>query len=595
MLGLLVDVVPFPDEGLLGYLHRIAEANGLDGGEVVRMFKMAEDVDPSRGSAKYARIEWLGVSREVRSPATQPMRLWNIRRRRYCPECLAEKPYWRAAWSVSLATVCVRHETCLCDSCPKCGRALDWRDPRLGYCGECGEPLATKAEKAAPETVWLAKELLPRVEGRVTGLAPRFRHLSLEDFHGLALCLGARGADPRSRNAMKIAGFGTVEVAHSVAMAAARALFRWPEGFRRLVAAVRSRRTDQPGWRLARALGSLYFDIYRRLAGMDYDFVREAFESYLAECWDAPLSAKNKFVGVATVESRRWVPLAEAAARIGMRPATIAAAAENHRIPSRERQDRSGRRILLIDLASLRREAERLEEPISLAETAELLGLTKLRVRQLLDARLLQTYGATRAPGQRWSVSSASAAKILEFAADAKHIANPPVGYVSLNHLLRFRTRTPTAFVRVMSAVSNGEILVAGWNGSERKLGGWMFRVDDVEALGAGLATGVGLLSVPKAAHALGVKQEVAYALARAGVLKTRRGSTGARQVRLVSAKNLDDFRRRYVFSPELAKVFCESSKSLPARLLQRGILPVAGPAIARIHCRQYLWRRPHT
>ena len=452
MLGLPVDMAAFPCEGLLGHLHRLAESNGLAGGEVVRLFQAAKDIDLAESSASRARKEWIGIAREVHFPVTQPMRMWNIHRRRYCPDCLGDKSYWRAAWSISLVTVCTRHKIRLLDTCPSCGRGLDWRDPRLNCCGGCGARLArTATEKAEPEAMWLAKELERRMAGRRDGLAAGCRDLSLESFYDLALCLGARGTNVQSRKTMKIARFGLVENAHPVAMAAARVLLHWPRGFHRFVSDIRNRRADQPGWRLARALGPLYRDFYCRLASLDYNFVRAAFESYLAERWDAPLSAKNSFVAPTTLESRCWVTVDEAAVRTRITPATIERAIESRRVPARERVDSSGRRVRLIDVMSLRREAERLETAITLAEAAKLLGLPKCRVRQLLDARLLETYGPQQNRSQRWAISSASANRLLGLAPGARQMQGLPDDWASLDHLIRYRMRAAPMFVPCLS------------------------------------------------------------------------------------------------------------------------------------------------
>ena len=595
MLGLPVDLIAFPDEGLLGYLHRLAEQNGLAGGEVLRLFQAAKDIDLEDGSASPSRNEWLGVAREVHFPVAQPMRMWNIHRRRYCPDCLGEKLYWRAAWSIALVTVCTRHKVRLLDTCPSCGRSLDWRDPRLNCCGGCGARLTAAAtDKAEPEAMWLAKELGRRLSGRGDGLSAVSRHLSLESFYDLALCFGARGSQAKSHNAMKIARFGSVENAHPVAMAAARALFHWPRGFHRFVSDMRKRRADQPGWRLAHALGPLYRDFYRRLAPTDYNFVRLAFELYLAEHWDVPLSLKSRFVAAIAVESRRWVSIDVAADQTEMSPATIVRALNSRQIRVRERVDSSGRHVRFVDMVSLRREAARLKTAITLVETAKHLGLPKCRVRQLLDARLLETYGLIRNRNQLWAISSASANRLLGLAPGVAPLPRHSNDLVSLNHLLRYRMRAAPMFVRLIRAVVAREVRVVGVSALPRKMNGWLFRKEEVERLMTDRQGDEGLLSVPDAANELGVKQEVAYALARAGLLKTRQQSLGGRKARFLSRKDLDDFRRRFAFSHELTKVFGGTSKTLSGKLMRRGIKPIAGPKGSDVYCRQYLWRRIH-
>lgn len=60
----------------------------------------------------------------------------------YCPECLAEAPYHRLAWSSLLVTLCTRHARLLLTRCPGCSRAVNTRDVLAAQCATCEASLA---------------------------------------------------------------------------------------------------------------------------------------------------------------------------------------------------------------------------------------------------------------------------------------------------------------------------------------------------------------------------------------------------------------------------------------------------------------------
>ncbi|MCY1245906.1 hypothetical protein D9M72_590950 [compost metagenome] len=99
-------------------------------------------------------------------------------------------------------------------------------------------------------------------------------------------------------------------------------------------------------------------------------------------------------------------------------------------------------------------------------------------------------------------------------------------------------------------------------------------------------------ISLVEAAAQLGVKQEVVYALSRAQILTTNVVRVGRREAQNVSNSSLSDFRNRFVFGTELARLAGTSPKHLARRLLAIGIPAVAGPGVRNCNCRQYVWER---
>lgn len=97
-------------------------------------------------------------------------------------------------------------------------------------------------------------------------------------------------------------------------------------------------------------------------------------------------------------------------------------------------------------------------------------------------------------------------------------------------------------------------------------------------------------LSAPEAAERLGVKQEVVYALIRAGLLVAEQQSDGRRKAAFISESSLSLFCATYIFATEIARSLRTSPKAVAHALSSEGIKPVAGPSLG--NCRQVVYAR---
>lgn len=99
-------------------------------------------------------------------------------------------------------------------------------------------------------------------------------------------------------------------------------------------------------------------------------------------------------------------------------------------------------------------------------------------------------------------------------------------------------------------------------------------------------------ITVAKAAVLLGVKEEVAYAMVRLGILWSTSVRRGRSTLQMVKPAAIERFRRRYILGPELAVFLRMSPKHITHHLWMNGLQPVAGPSIVKSPCRQYVWPR---
>lgn len=595
-LGLLIAVKPYRDESLPGFLHRTAEANGLDGMFVTALFRSAICSSNGAGSLMEKMLpRWQGIAQEIGTPSTRPMPLWNLRRRRFCSICLAEAPYWRAQWDLSLATACPKHKIPLRDACQRCGQHFDWTQHPALACPTCGAiiPGMPTRSRANPDEIWLSTELRRLLGGRKVGRARHIEHLALDDFHELVFRLGACAARATANKPLKIPDSGSLATASPICRDGAAMLRDWPQGFIRVTQRIRVERESVGTWKLGEALGPLYDEIFEKLSDAKFQFIRDALEKFLLGNWQAPLALRHRRLGEAAVALHRWLPIREAASRLRLDPAIVARVIQTGEITGHAHSYKSGRVAQVVDMASLEIIADDLRNAISLRDAARRLGLSKERTVHLVNAGFLRALGGSPRAGEAWFIGTSELERLLAVGAAAPLVTIESREYVCFADLLKYSVREEDSFRTLFQACVGGAIQVVGVTNADRKPCHWIFERHSVTALlNRSSHVGRDMLTVENVAELLEVKQEVAYALVRHGTLKCRTVNVKGRPTRLVMPRDIDAFQGNYILGSELAKQLGRSPKSLANLLHQEGIAPAGGPTSTRRPCRQYYWKR---
>lgn len=148
---------PEPDEGLLGYLLRIAREyrwntlTSLCGDLLGRQTPVLPHSDNavrdlSRVLARIMRLDeqqltdlWLSQRREHRCFDSQRIISdVELRTPRLCPKCICEKGYLPFEWQVGHILECAAHGQALLELCPACSTPFTWRSQLLDSCPTCG-------------------------------------------------------------------------------------------------------------------------------------------------------------------------------------------------------------------------------------------------------------------------------------------------------------------------------------------------------------------------------------------------------------------------------------------------------------------------
>lgn len=594
MLGFPVVPTPFEDEDLLGFLARCANANALTVAELVKVFRSGSQTDERLWVRKVGHpLIWGNQLDELLNPSTRPARAWSYRNRKFCPHCMIEAGYWRASWCLTLATCCPRHRIWLQERCGSCGATLSMEAMRCFRCDVCGKSLVDAGLAVLPasrEALWIAQQLALRVARPGERSDHITDDLTLSEFHELALRVGVRGTIVNTNKPLKLKEAGALTVAIPIAEGAGKALMSWPYGFEGMLDAIREQRRNASSWKIREAMGPIYKDVYGYLKGPRFAFVRAAFESYIRDHWEAPLARRNRNIGPQLVRNHPWLPVCEAAKRSGVEPALLRRMATGREIPMHEQTHRSGRCARIVNLASARNYADRVQQARTAEQTAIHLGISRKRVRQLLEAGLLAVLGGPPRAGQRWWIDPIS---LDRCAHSGRQMVTAPKNSVSMAQLAKCSIASAEGFVSLVGAIQAGELSVWVPPGSKQEMGKWRLSKDDLVKWRLVAETvGASRLSVGDVALQLGVKPEVAYALVRARLLPTATDGVGRRVAQWVDIHALSEFREQYILGTELAALARTSPKQIAQRLKACGIQPIAGPGFGRTFCRQYVWQR---
>ncbi len=184
---LLIRPNPFPDESLLGYIHRLAECNGFENTDYLSKFLIKSDNSKTRfNKDNYLPKHRLSVNfihnlgyLTIKPPKTlYQLTLFPSERKdtddslncnyskvaysniyKFCAECLIEKNYVRKIWEEPIVTVCPFHKCLLTYFCPSCENLLQTSQTILNNC-KCGFDLReTKVISVSNEETRLANHI----------------------------------------------------------------------------------------------------------------------------------------------------------------------------------------------------------------------------------------------------------------------------------------------------------------------------------------------------------------------------------------------------------------------------------------------------
>lgn len=292
---------------------------------------------------------------------------------------------------------------------------------------------------------------------------------------------------------------------------------------------------------------------------------------------DLPITGRN-------VPGPRHPTVAQIARELGMRSTSLIAALEQ--LPEARVAEHStpgGRRRRLVSAEAVRHVQQQRLDKISIKAATRLTGLSAGRIRQLVDAGLLE---------QRKGRLSGNAVKGLSqsLLSSGRSFA-PDDDAISLRHALRYCVPVSSTSQFILAIregvltvfVPDGAKLLSEAIVSEARCRKWAVPLKPTDS---------DQLTIPECAEILHMKQEVAYHLVRVGLLRVHTAKTGRRRsARMTTAGAVERFKRDYEPLVRLAASAGIDHRSALNWAKSQGIALVSGPSIDG--GRQYIALRP--
>lgn len=363
-MNLLIQPSQIVDEGTMGYRFRLANANLLSVRQLDQL-EMTGEVDSIPASSIGAGLE---------STTFSP---WVKRWSRFCPHCLPIRKSWQIGWEVLFADACSECGHWLIDLCSNCGERYNWHRHQLLQC-DCGHNLRMERASKAPEAmIRLSCALKDIAMGYESQNMPIFNGLSLAQCARLVRLVGTYGNNVGTNVPQKVLDIDCLRVSWPITSMAAEILSNWPTGLNLILKSLRGPSSNESTRKLTKAFGGFYSALYKGFKDAEFDFLRNAFENYLAEHWTGALGKRNRRLDARLLNNVAWIPANHACQLLNVSRRRLLDLIQEGRLRGEMRLSSKNRQFIVVMRVDVEGLVLTLDDGISLMEAASALGLTK--------------------------------------------------------------------------------------------------------------------------------------------------------------------------------------------------------------------------
>lgn len=597
---------PFPLESAIGYLLRLGAANDFASLTWLQAYRKHVAIEAKDFEQFFLQVTgypadtlqqlWGPSSSAV--PARPEKRLgiktiyWNLHHRRWCPDCLREKPYWKAEWLVTLQVACPVHQRALHEHCPACHQPVGWYSGGLTLC-RCGQALDEGAvTPVSPALLEVSRIISGKFAAACGMLSPESASSTpldalLESVHlarllDLVWALGCYTHDRSLKKPLKVQDHHRVHVALPIVESGSAILRNWPEAFHDFMLAL-SDQSQQYALDLRLFLGIHLQALSKALSHPELHFVRHEFERFVSDKWKGVIVNRHRFVNQYIADHHSVITAKEAAELLDTTRKKVVALVNEGHIQGWYLASQGSRRFLVVDRESVRRFQQGSDGQLfDLIGAAEYLGTTKGRMRLFVASGLLSP--AYRPGGKadeyaNWVFEKAELDRLLGGLEVQLHDTPDCGSLVSLAQICRGRTRDGADLVTVLQALQEGKLQVVARDPCRRGLQGLLLDRAQFESWFAGILPEKQVFALAPAARYLGIKEHVLYWLRDRGLLFGFVFPDGPNKPRL-TRETLDRFKERYVWGRTLGQLTGFGEKSASRAMLALGVWPVTGPSV---------------
>ncbi len=584
---LLTRPTPNIDEGIQGYLFRLAEANYLTFRDLMHAgISYDYEVFKVNGLLPeyFLNPQLHDQIRFLNKLLQETRRIFNLKMPRYCPHCLNEGQYWRVEWELYFYDTCHIHECWLVDQCTQCHQPLTWDREQLLRCS-CGATFGAEETQMAPKSMQLlATHLSLKIQhtfATSTSPHPVIDGLSIDQLQRLIRYFGNYQNPVRGRKPLKMRGAAVLNVSWPVTTVAAEILVNWPEAFSQTLDKLQKAHQSTAIPSLNKVFGQVYHYIYKGLRDYSYEPVRQAFEQWVAQSWKGTIAKRNKRLTTLLLTKAAWIPGNLACEKLGISAQRLQLLIDTDVVIGEVRYTPKGRKYTMVRRDNLAFVKANLDGLIDMSEAGALLGLQKRRMGLLLRYLFPQAKKSGYAKASPWCISRHDVNALLELGLEKQVQYIPDEDCITLAHILKYWALPPQEVVAIINGVVEDELHLVARLDSAIGITAWVLEIQGVNAFLMKFRHGKATwMTITQTAKAMGELEKVVYQMAKFGFLETAVMPNQAKQGTRVKASFLKIFQENYVFGTELGRYFNLSPKKVITKLASIGIEPISGPMV---------------
>jgi predicted site-specific integrase-resolvase len=335
---------------------------------------------------------------------------------------------------------------------------------------------------------------------------------------------------------------------------------------------------------LSKDFGEYKYSLYKQLVDSEFNFMRDAFEEYLAMKWDGGYVSGIRRLSRSLFKNRKFASKNDAKKILKVSTKAIDSWLQKGQLNGVVRSV-GCQTMMLIEMASLReldQQRKQLREQLLDRQSAsKRLGTTTEQIAVLENLKLINLVEANEILNQSGYARDEIDALLNRLAASITKSSNRHLcDKIGLPDALRRLRRCSVALGKLLRSILNGEIRPCGM---KAKLGisGLTFYEGDITAYARAQQKQIaGALRIREAAQILKIDVNAALSLVKKGLLTSHKKRMGGRLVLMISERAITDFCSKYVLSKDLAKELDTTSTHLIGILKEEGINPVSGRTV---------------
>lgn len=598
---LLVRPLPKLGESTLGYCLRLGNSNGHAGLAWLRA--LAKKIRIANWGTGKSLLEQVTGHTAVTlatlygpSPAFLRNRhnwhqglkttYWNASHRRWCPDCLAAEGFWKAEWTLALQVACSAHSRMLLDTCPACSQLIPWDKGSLFHC-KCGYDLRSSPRAPTDENLRTVAALLSKAfaesispgslaDQSIEGW-PLLSQLHLPQLCELLWFFGAYTFHRAATKPQKIPGHGQLKVVLPFLRMAIHILQDWPWSFQKFLIEY-TKPANGESASLKFYLGDMYLALLRLLRHPDLHFLHEEFERFAHEKWQETLVRGEIFE-----QAHPLMSGANAASHLGISLRQLEKLIVDGTICGRKVTSPHHRNQIMVERASVELFQKSSGSLLTLREAANLLRITIVRLRLLIKHNLLQPITVELSNGFERHMHLSQKA-VYALLASLNQGQNAPCAscdsMISVYKIWKWWLRGDDAFIALIRALRSGELKAIGRDPAEYGIRAILIERIQFKLWYFNYRASQNQKSIPEAARALHIDEDLLYLLAKLKLIKSKPHScdTAGRAVLGIDNFEIEQFHQRYIWGQELAKLAGKPYQTAGRHLMEAGLKPICRP-----------------